>query len=260
MSVARQIAGHLPHLRRYARAVSGSQEAGDGLVVATLESLIEDDKYFRRDLPIKVALYNVFAGILGAGTASASFEASTPAEQRLGAMTPRTRQAFLLNAMEGFRTEEIAQILACPPAEVAELIGRAEREIAAEVATSVMIIEDEPVIALDIETLVRELGHRVAGVARTHREAIALMDATKPGLVLADIQLADGSSGLDAVNEILKSVHLPVIFITAYPERLLTGERPEPAFLITKPFQPEEVKAVISQALFFDRRSVRAAA
>jgi CheY-like chemotaxis protein len=72
-------------------------------------------------------------------------------------------------------------------------------------------------------------------------------------MVLADIQLADGSSGLDAVNEMLTSFSVPVIFITAYPERLLTGERPEPAFLITKPFQPETVKAVISQALFFER-------
>jgi hypothetical protein len=49
----------------------------------------------------------------------------------------------------------------------------------------------------------------------------------------------------------LSSFSAPVIFITAYPERLLTGERPEPAFLITKPFQPETVKAAIGQALFF---------
>jgi CheY-like chemotaxis protein len=75
-------------------------------------------------------------------------------------------------------------------------------------------------------------------------------------MVLADIQLADGSSGIDAVNEILMAFKLPVIFITAYPERLLTGERPEPTFLITKPFQPEIVKAVISQALFFDANAL----
>ena len=77
---------------------------------------------------------------------------------------------------------------------------------------------------------------------------------TARDLVLADIQLADGSSGLDAVNEILRSVSLPVIFVTAFPQRLLTGTRPEPTFLITKPFQAENVKAVISQALFFDVR------
>jgi CheY-like chemotaxis protein len=108
---------------------------------------------------------------------------------------------------------------------------------------------------MDIEALVRSLGHEVDGVARTHDEALRAAGKKKPGLILADIQLADGSSGLEAVNEMLGSFSAPVVFITAYPERLLTGERPEPAFLITKPFQPDTVKAVISQALFFDRRA-----
>jgi hypothetical protein len=65
--------------------------------------------------------------------------------------------------------------------------------------------------------------------------------------------LADGSSGIDAVNDILKTSTVPVIFITAFPERLLTGDRPEPAFLVSKPFNPDMVKALISQALFFNQ-------
>ena len=91
-------------------------------------------------------------------------------------------------------------------------------------------------------------------IARTERQAIEAILQTKPGLVLADIHLADGSSGLDAVNEILRSFSVPVIFVTAYPQRLLTGTRPEPTFLITKPFHHDNVRAVISQALFFDIR------
>jgi hypothetical protein len=51
----------------------------------------------------------------------------------------------------------------------------------------------------------------------------------------------------------LTTFEAPVIFITAYPERFLTGERPEPAFLIAKPFQPATVSAIASQALFFER-------
>ena len=137
------------------------------------------------------------------------------------------------------------------------LVQQAGREIAEQVATDVLIIEDEPIIALDIETLVQELGHSVTGIARTHKEAVALVAKKRPGLVLADIQLADGSSGLDAVNELLRSFEVPVIFITAYPERFLTGERPEPAFLIAKPFQPSTVSAVLSQALFFERNAKR---
>ena len=55
----------------------------------------------------------------------------------------------------------------------------------------------------------------------------------------------------DAVDDILKIETVPVIFITAYPERLLTGDRPEPTYLITKPFKEESVRAAIAQALFF---------
>jgi CheY-like chemotaxis protein len=127
--------------------------------------------------------------------------------------------------------------------------------MAAEIATDVLIIEDETFIAMDLESLVRNLGHNVIGVARTHADAVALAKNKKPGLILADIQLADGSSGLDAVNELLRTFEVPVVFITAYPERFLTGERPEPAFLISKPFQTAMVSAVASQALFFQRNS-----
>ena len=165
------------------------------------------------------------------------------------------RQAFLLLSLEGFSEEEVAHILNTEVTQVRELADTAGRELAAEIATDVLIIEDETFIAMDLESLVKNLGHNVIGVARTHTDAIALAKTKKPGLILADIQLADGSSGLDAVNELLKTFEVPVVFITAYPERFLTGERPEPAFLISKPFQPAMVSAVASQALFFQRNS-----
>lgn len=176
---------------------------------------------------------------------------------RLAQITSQPRQAFLLVALEGMSEEEASQVLEVPSDKISELIDASGRELAAEIATDVLIIEDEPLIAIEIEGLVESLGHRVIGVARTHREAVALATAKRPGLILADIQLADGSSGLNAVNELLKTFEVPVIFITAFPERFLTGERPEPAFLIPKPFQPASVSAVVSQALFFERRAKR---
>ena len=135
------------------------------------------------------------------------------------------------------------------------LLEDANQDIASQIATDVVIIEDEPLIAIELEQLVQDLGHRVVSVARTKRQAIEAVKQTRPGLVLADIQLADGSSGLDAVNEFLRIFPVPVIFVTAFPERLLTGMKPEPTFLIGKPFQAEALKAVISQALFFEVRS-----
>lgn len=261
MSIARQITPQLPSLRRFARLVAGSQASGDAHVVATLEALIADPEAFPKALPHRLALYQVFLKLWSSADPDAVGvhrpAALEAVERNLGAITPLPRQAFLLRTVEGFTLEEIAAILGKPTEAVDALIDQAGREIAEQVATEVLIIEDEPIIALDIEALVHDLGHTVTGVARTHKEAIESVRQRRPGLVLADIHLADGSSGLDAVNEILNAIDLPVIFITAYPERLLTGEKPEPAFLITKPFQADAVRATISQALFFNRRAGR---
>ncbi len=262
MAIAQSIAPHLPYLRRFARALNGTQAGGDAYVAATLEALVADPSVFPTDIPARLGLYKIFLKLWTSAYDGGreSGGALDPVGRNLEALTPATRQAFLLVAVEGFTVDEVASILGRTPEATSELIDDAGREIAEQVATSVLIIEDEPIIALDIEGMVRDLGHDVMGVARTHRAAVSLVHSRTPGLVLADIQLADGSSGLDAVNEILTEIEVPVIFITAFPERLLTGEKPEPAFLITKPFRPEAVKAAISQALFFDRKASRRAA
>ncbi|MEM9223838.1 MAG: response regulator [Pseudomonadota bacterium] len=252
MSLAQTIAPHIPYLRRFARSLTGSQPSGDAYVEAVLQALVADPKLFESSLPARVAIYRILVKVWDSVSVNkAVAERQSAFEKRLDAMVPRARQAFLLTTVEGFSFQEAAAILSVTVSELRSLIDEAGRSIAEQVATSVLIIEDEPMIALDLEMLVEGLGHQVAGVARTHTEAVQAVSERRPGLVLADIQLADGSSGLDAVNEILTSVNLPVIFITAYPERLLTGDRPEPAFLITKPFETDTVKAVISQALFF---------
>lgn len=256
MSIAMTIAPHLPYLRRFARALTGTQAGGDAYVAACLEAIIADQSLFDPSLEPRVALYRVLVGIWD--TIDINHKDSgpaTPFERNLDAIMPRARQAFLLTTVEEFSVPQAAQILNTDENGVHALIDEAGREIAAQVSTNVLIIEDEAMIAMDLEALVTGLGHEVSGLARTHREAIAAARERRPGLVLADIQLADGSSGLDAVNEMLAEIDVPVIFITAYPERLLTGQRPEPAFLITKPFQTDTVKAVISQALFFDTRA-----
>ena len=262
MSVAKEVASHLPYLRRFARSLSGSQQGGDAYVVSTLEALIADSAALPQGVGARVGLYRLFLKMWSSISLN-NTDRDVPlsaAQKNLNHLTPRSRQAFLLRTVEGFDLGEVACILDTNVDEVAALVNSAGQEIAAQVATRVLIIEDEPVIALDIESLVRDLGHTVTAIARTHEEALKSAREMPPGLVLADIQLADGSSGLEAVNEILGVFDVPVIFITAYPERLLTGERPEPAFLITKPFQPDTVKAAVSQALFFDRRSSRNAA
>ena len=260
MSIAERVTGHLPYLRRFARSVTGSQKSGDAYVVSTLEAILADPGMFAADLPPRVALYRTFTTILNSIALNTDksdgpqHPALDAAKRNLDILAPKARQAFLLVAVEEFQPHDAAKIMDVSPEELQGLIDEAGREIAKQMATDVVIIEDEPLIALDLEQLVTDLGHRVVKIARTAQQAVEAVQRFRPGLVLADIHLADGSSGLDAVNEILRTFSLPVIFVTAYPQRLLTGTRPEPTFLITKPFHPDNVKAVISQALFFDIR------
>lgn len=258
MSLSSRLSPHLPFIRRYARALTGDQAIGDAYVRASLEALAAGQE-LNESLSPRAALYQLFHAVWETSGArleprSADGPAAT-AGDRLMRISPKSRQAFLLTALEGFTPLEAAQILDVPFDDIEELIAQAQADIDAELATDVLIIEDEPVIAADIAALVRELGHHVSHIAATRSEAADAARIESPGLVLADIQLADGSSGIDAVRDILREVDTPVIFITAFPERLLTGERPEPTFLITKPFQPETVKAAIGQALFFHPRA-----
>ena len=259
MSLSALVGPQLPFLRRYARALSGSQSSGDAYVVAMLEALVEDPTLFDTECESRVATYRAFSRIWNALPLNVLSphlrEPGTPAERRVEGITPLPRQAFLLTAVEGFTAEQAAEVLERTPLTISRLIAAAGREISEQVATNVLIIEDEPIIAMDLESIVKGLGHQVAGNARTRAEAVEMADRLRPGLVLADIRLADGSSGLEAVHDILKSFAVPVIFITAYPETLLTGQRPEPTFLIAKPFEEDMVRAVVSQALFFDAKA-----
>lgn len=256
-SIVDLVAPQLPYLRRFARALTGSQERGDAYVVATLETFVADPRMLRRDIPAKAAVYQTFLNVWNAMPFNQTPEAAGNgleeiAQRRIETLTPLPRQAFLLAAVEEFSTHDMAIVLDRSEDEVRKLVDAASREISEQIAARVLIIEDEPLIAMDIENLVGDIGHQVVGIATTRDEATKIASKTRPGLVLADVQLADGSSGIDAVNDILRTINVPVIFITAYPERLLTGERAEPTFLVTKPFKPEMVKAIISQALFFD--------
>lgn len=248
-----QIGEQVPYLRRYARALTGSQDIGDDLAATTLEALLS-----QRDpasFSVKVHLFKLFHQIwlsTGKRMETEEDELRKSAQARLAKLTPNSREALLLNTIESFNRTEIAEILSLDESEVAELLNRARDELADAIAGSILIVEDEAFISMDLAALVSEIGHRVTGVARTHGEAISLAAKEMPDLILADIQLADDSSGIEAVKEVMTDLgHRPVIFITAFPERLLSGAGPEPAFLITKPYSPDAVRSAVSQAMFF---------
>ena len=247
MSLKTALGPELPYLRRYARALTGSQNLGDAAVRETLEALLLAPNELDADKPPRVELYRVFHKLWK------GMEQVGRQEGLVGSLSVHTRQSLLLTAVEGFSISETAVILNSTDEDVVNEIATARQAITDSLEAQVMIIEDESIIALHIKSIVEDLGHSITGIARTRLEAVDLAQRLRPELVLADISLADGSSGIDAVKDILEIVDVPVIFITAFPERLLTGERPEPTYLITKPFEPETVTATIGQALLFHR-------
>jgi CheY-like chemotaxis protein/DNA-directed RNA polymerase specialized sigma24 family protein len=255
VDLSAMVARHLPYLRRYARALTGNQSSGDRYAVAVLESVVADPGLLRRQDDPKVALFSVLHSIWsssGSPVAEADTGIAAAAQAHLAGLTQNSREALLLNTIEGFSLNDVAAIMGISTEEAGLLVNTALAEMEATVAGAVLVIEDEAIIAMDIEAIVEGMGHRVTANARTHAEAVAMAAADRPDLILADIQLADNSSGVEAVNDILGQFSaIPVIFITAFPERLLTGERPEPAFLINKPYTEEQVRSAVSQALFF---------
>ncbi|MCC1493870.1 response regulator [Cognatishimia sp. F0-27] len=258
--LADQIGSSLPYLRRYARALTGSQKSGDAYATTTLEAILVDPSQFAGGVDPKVALFATFHKIWstsGAQLAGEETDLRAKAQQHLASLTAGTREVLLLHTLEDFTVEEVGQIVDKSPTEVEELLSIAYAEMGKSVTGSIMVIEDEAIIAFDLEGICSELGHKVTGIARTESEAIDLFKTARPDLILSDIQLADGSSGIDAVNRIIADAgDIPVIFITAFPERLLTGEGPEPAFLISKPYSEAHIRSAVSQAMFFASSAV----
>lgn len=251
MSLREALVAELPFLRRYARALTGSQSLGDAAVREMLEALLEAPDEFQFGKPVRAELFRIFHRLW-----NPDIVGTLVSKGRSGIISQfpvAMRQSLLLTAVEGFSEEDAATILGIDAGQLGDMVVNARSAIEDALTAEVLIIEDESIIAMHIKQIVESLGHTVVGVVRTHAEAVAAAEEKRPELVLADISLADGSSGIDAVKDILAQQDVPVIFITAFPERLLTGSRPEPTYLITKPFEPETVVATIGQALLLHR-------
>lgn len=243
----------LPYLRRYARAVTGSQERGDEWVKLCAEVALRQQDLITSMGNTKLGTFTLFHQLRqpfgGLETGESDATVSGRLKGSLTDMAPLQRQALLLTVLEGFTLEETAQILDITVDKADAALAEARRELQRVASVRVLVIEDEAVIAMDVADIVRNAGHQVVGIAATEKAAVELAKLHSPHLVLADIQLRGADSGISAVHKILQAVSVPVIFVTGYPERLLTGSKLEPAFVISKPFDPELLRATIAQAL-----------
>ncbi len=231
----------LPYARRYARALTGGQNRGDALVADSLRELLEGSA--APPAPIADERHALYWGI------TRRFGGEVPGMDFGDQLSVRHRQLLLLTALEDVSPMQAGAIVGLTPDQAAQQLAEARSRLRAAAAADVLIIEDEPIIAMDLEELVTGCGHRVVGVANSEREAVEIAARTKPGLILADINLGSGGDGAQAVAKILQNHYAPVIFVTAYPERLLTGDQVEPAFVITKPFEPLTLAIATYQAV-----------
>ena len=260
-----EIVRHLPSLRRYARCLTGSRERGDRYVQLCLGVILADESLIEEHDDPRVGLYRAFHALwTGALT---PFEADGPRlvggvdklERHIRALPQFEREVLLLTTLCQFTLDQVSTILGLGREEAERYLVRARANLDAQTATEVLIIEDEPVIAFDLANIVTGMGHSVVGITDTKQRAVAMARLRRPGIVLADIQLRDGSSGIDAVQEILEDIDAPVVYVTAFPERLLTGKRKEPTYLVTKPFDAAVVQVTMSQALLLHPVSPAAA-
>ena len=229
----------LPHARRYARALSGSQRRGDALVAEALKDILADAA------PTGDARTLLYCGV----TTRFNHTATDRRPFAVGGLDQVDRQLLLLTSLEELPIQSAAAIVGLDLTDAQARLGVAREQLRTSAVAEVLIIEDEPVIAMDIEELVVSCGHKVVGVASSEAEAVQLAELHRPSLILADINLGAGGDGMAAVSRILQHHYAPVIFVTAYPERLLTGEATEPTFVITKPFEPMTLAIATYQAV-----------
>lgn len=243
----------LPYLRRYTRALTGTQERGDRYVRQFLEVVLADPELVSGGGDPKLetfrAFHQVCEGLEPAAEPSAEMGADDELERQIAALPALDRQILLLVSLEGFSVANAAEILGLTADDAREKLLQARLDLQKDAGARVLVIEDEAVIAMDIVVTVRSAGHTVVGVADTEAKAVALSEEFRPDLILADVQLKDGDSGIEAVEKIMRISEVPVIFVTGFPEAFLTGDKVEPTFLLTKPFDPEALTATIGQAL-----------
>jgi CheY-like chemotaxis protein len=251
--VSEAISRALPFLRRYARAVTGSQKRGDEWVRLCAEVVLQQPDLIANTEDTKLGVFALFHRLQhpfgNLDVPGGEDSVSGRLKESLTDMAPLQRQVLLLTVLEGFTVEDAGHILDIGFEKAESSLEDARRELQRVAAVRILVIEDEAVIALDVADIVRNAGHQVVGIAATEKTAIELAKQHSPHLVLADIQLRGGDSGIAAVNQIMKSMTVPVIFVTGFPERLLTGKQVEPAFVISKPFDPDLLRAAIAQAL-----------
>lgn len=244
----------LPELRRYAFELTGSRRTGDDLVEACIRDAVQapdrlDGRWPRR------SLYRLFHQVHPSVPISPTRDQALPdnaervLDYLLGLPLP-DRAILALHASLAFPDEDIAAILGLPHEEVRANLATTRRRLARAELARVLIIEDDYILASDIAHALEQGGQGVCGPAATYEEAIRCASENAPGLVLADVQLRDGQrAGIEAADAIARKHAAPVVFLTAYPERVVTQGASRPSSVLSKPIDYRLLRSTIARSL-----------
>jgi PAS domain S-box-containing protein len=115
----------------------------------------------------------------------------------------------------------------------------------------ILIIEDEPIVAEDIKTILEKLGYEVAGIGADGNQALAMAPEANPDMILMDISLAGNLDGIEAAVRLRRTHQHPIIFLTAYSDdqTLARAKEAEPFGYIIKPFDEQSLRSTLEMAL-----------
>jgi signal transduction histidine kinase len=138
------------------------------------------------------------------------------------------------------------------PDERSRLVWNANPETAEPRRAKILLVEDEAIVALDIKTRLLHLGHEVVGVTSSGEDAIKIVEATRPDLVLMDIRLRGRLDGIEAAQQLRAQFDVAVIYLTAYGDdaTLQRAKLTEPYGFLIKPFEERELHSTIEMAFY----------
>lgn len=250
----RELNSHLPYLRRYARALTGATHLGDDLVTRGVEAAVMAPTRFGIPGPKRAPLYALLNLLFDADGEGRPMASPHPIEQVLARLPEPERRLYLLTALEELPLAEAAAVEQMVVEDAAERLCRVRERLRCDLTARVMVVEENPILALDLGSVVTEMGHVVCGTAATESEAMVLADTEQPTLALLDVRLADGGSGIEVARKLHEKMSaLRVIFVTGNDGEIERLNQTPLGPVVRKPFSAEAVRAAITRIVFMPR-------
>ena len=267
----------LGELCRYARAATGSTTLAEQVVESALRHMLEASPE-AGDQPPRLRLFQAVQDQLAqlpplpvadddmaelAATLAGDVRAPAPPagaangfteawlRRRLWRLPPLRRETLLLYHLAGFDLASVAAIVHRSVPVVEAMLRASWKELSPPGQADILIIEDEALIALDLSMLMRDLGHRVRGIAADRAEAEALLKQGMPDLILSDLRLGlRPDEGRQIVAALGEETAVPVVYVTACPEDVAReAEEGKPVFVVSKPFCSLRLSMAVCDAL-----------